>query len=71
MIPCMGIVKYLNEKGIRIPENISVACFNDSIYNLFSKPTVTTVTVDCYQLGMRAAETLLAVLENKRIEKGY
>ena len=65
---CMGAMRYLEEIKVSIPQDIAVACFNDSAFNRFSKPSITAVTVDSYQLGMSAAETLLAVLNNKDVE---
>lgn len=67
---CMGVMRYLEEIGAKVPEEVAVACFNDSAYTRFSRPSITTVTVDSYQLGASAAETLLGVLNNKEIGPG-
>ncbi len=67
---CMGAMRYLEETGAKVPEEISVACFNDSAYTRFSRPSITTVTVDSYQLGSSAAETLLGILNNKEVGPG-
>lgn len=67
---CSGTVRFLNENKIRIPEEMAVACFNDGAFTRFSKPAITAVTVDSYQLGMEAAETLLELLNNKEIAIG-
>ena len=60
----------LEEAKVSVPQDIAVACFNDSAYNRFSKPSITAVTVDSYQLGKSAAEILLAVLNNRDVEYG-
>jgi DNA-binding LacI/PurR family transcriptional regulator len=67
---CIGTMRYLEEKDISIPDDIAIACFNDSSYTKYSRPAVTAVTVDSYQLGSSAAEMLLAVLSNKNVEMG-
>lgn len=67
---CMGAMRYLEEIKARIPEDIAVACFNDSVYTRYSRPSITAVTVDSNKLGMSAAETLLEVLNNKEISYG-
>lgn len=67
---CMGAMRYLEEIGAKVPEEIAIACFNDSAYTRFSRPSITTVTVDSYQLGASAAETLLAVLGNREVSSG-
>ncbi len=67
---CMGAMKYLEEINVSVPEDVAVACFNDSAYTRFSRPSITTVTVDSYQLGSAAAETLINVLNNKEVGLG-
>ncbi len=67
---CMGAMRYLEEVGAKVPEEMAVACFNDSAYTRFSRPSITTITVDSYQLGSSAAETLLGILNNKEVEPG-
>lgn len=67
---CMGAMRYIEEIKAKVPTDIAVACFNDSQFTRFSKPAITTVTVDSYQLGSSAAEELLEVLNNKKINPG-
>lgn len=67
---CMGAMRYLRETKVRIPDDIAVACFNDSVYTRYSRPSITAVTVDSYKLGTSAAETLLEVLNNKEVPYG-
>ncbi len=67
---CIGAMKYLEEKNISIPQEISVACFNESSYTKYSKPAITAVKVDSYQLGLGATEILLSVLSGKKVEPG-
>ena len=67
---CIGAMKYLEEQNISIPQEISVACFNESSYTKYSKPAITAVKVDSYQLGLSAAEILLSVLNDKIVEPG-
>ncbi len=67
---CMGAMKYLEEINAGVPGDMAVACFNDSAYTRFSRPSITTVTVDSYRLGSSAAEMLIDVLNNKRVDLG-
>ena len=67
---CMGAMKYLEEINACVPGDMAVACFNDSAYTRFSRPSITTVTVDSYQLGSSAAEMLIDVLNNKQVDLG-
>ncbi len=67
---CMGAMRYLEGINVKVPGEMAVACFNDSAYTRFSRPSITTVTVDSYQLGSLAAETLISVLNNKNVDYG-
>lgn len=67
---CMGAMKYLEEIKADVPGDVAVACFNDSAYTRFSRPSITTVTVDSYQLGSSAAGMLIDVLNNKQVDPG-
>ncbi len=67
---CSGAMKYLEEENISIPKEISIACFNESAYTRYSKPQITAVKVDSYQLGLLGAKILLDVLNGKKVESG-
>lgn len=56
------LIHCLQERGIRVPEDISVMGFDDSPLCLFSHPTLTTIRQDA---DMRAASAVSALLELK------
>lgn len=67
---CVGVMKAINESGIRIPDEIAVACFNESAYTKYSRPSLTTVSLNFFELGSVAAKTLLSLLNGEKIERG-
>lgn len=64
-------LEYINETGVRIPEDIAVACFDDVEYFRFSNPPVTAVAQPLEEIGTRAAELVLQRLNNARVQKAH
>lgn len=54
-----GGIRALLEKGIRIPQDISVVGYDDVIVSSLITPSLTTVRQPVYEMGKRAAELLL------------
>ncbi|NNE10539.1 MAG: LacI family DNA-binding transcriptional regulator [Gemmatimonadetes bacterium] len=50
----IGLLTALLEKGIRVPEDIAVAGFDDIALARYTNPPLTTVTADAYRLGATA-----------------
>ncbi len=53
------IIQLLNERGIRVPEMISVAGFDNIDRTAYTTPALTTVAQNFYQMGKLAGELLL------------
>lgn len=59
------ILKQLcHELGLRIPEDISIISFNNSIFSRMSTPRITSVDVSSVQLGTEAANQAVLRLHN-------
>lgn len=54
----MGVVKGLADRGLRVPEDVSVAGFDDHPLSAMWSPALTTVHQDFVGLGKRAFELL-------------
>lgn len=52
-----------DEYGVRVPEELSVIGFDDIASSTYSRPPLTTVRQPFYEMGKRATELLLALLE--------
>ena len=66
------IMAALSDRGVKVPEDISVAGFDDNLLGRYHRPALTTVHQDVKGKGVKAAQTLLEIMngnipENKRI----
>jgi PAS domain S-box-containing protein len=52
----------LQKQGIAVPEQVSVAGFDDVIENIIQNPTLTTVRSPLYEMGQRAVQTVIDLL---------
>jgi len=62
-----GIVKFLNESGIRPGVDVDVAGFDDLQVAEISTPTITTVSQPRYELGRESAQLLLSRVEDNTL----
>lgn len=58
------LIKLLNREGYRVPEDISVTGFDNSMYSDMADPRITTVEVNTEQMSMLAVDTILKKIEN-------
>lgn len=61
----MGLLCYLHEQGIAVPEQISVMGFDNIRLSNLMIPKLTTVGQPSYEIGYRAVEKLNAIIEDK------
>lgn len=55
----IGIIKYLKEKNIKIPEEIAVFGFSNWYMSAMISPTLTTIEQSGFNIGQRAASILI------------
>ncbi|MEU5433341.1 LacI family DNA-binding transcriptional regulator [Streptomyces sp. NPDC020719] len=65
-----GACKAARRLGLRIPDDISVAGFDDLALATALEPELTTVQLPAEQVGERGMAALLAVLEGREPERG-
>ena len=53
------LVKHLRESGVRVPEDVSVTGFDNSVYSSICDPKITTVEVNTEQMSRLAVDSLL------------
>lgn len=62
-----GIIGGLNERGVRVPEDVSVMGFDDVYISRITTPQLTTVHQDAREKGTVAANMMVDYLEGKTV----
>ena len=61
------MIRALNEHGVRVPQDISVAGFDNLVTAATHTPSLTTVQQNFLAIGKNAVQNMLYMLENKTI----
>ncbi|MBT3849439.1 MAG: LacI family DNA-binding transcriptional regulator [Candidatus Marinimicrobia bacterium] len=64
----LGVYKYLNKVGIKIPDKIGVTGFSNNPSSETINPPMTTVDQQGYKMGRKAAKILLQKINNESID---
>ncbi len=64
----IGVVKALKKNNYDIPNNIGIIGYDDIYMARMIEPELTTVNQPTYDIGYKAAELLINMLENEKIE---
>ena len=59
------------DKGLRVPEDISIITFTDGLLAKYSSPSLTALVQHSFEMGKQAVELLINQIENKGIESEY
>lgn len=62
----LGVLSHLVEKGFSIPDDISLASFNNVFLSEITQPPLTTVDINIYDLGAQSAKALIDIMRNSR-----
>ncbi|UNK71175.1 LacI family DNA-binding transcriptional regulator [Microbacterium sp. H1-D42] len=63
-VMCIAGLRVAQEMGIAVPGALSLASFDDSVVAGLVHPSITALTRDTFELGVRSAELLLARLDS-------
>lgn len=66
-----GAIRAIKEKGLRIPEDIAIVGFNDTLIASYIEPTLSSVEIFVQELGYNASEILINQLENPNEQKNH
>ncbi len=66
----MAFIRVLVDRGLRVPEDVSVVGYNDIPAAAFFSPRITTVRQDTYQAGKLLVKKLMQILDNKKPRSG-
>lgn len=60
----MGVIKAIEEKGLKVPEDIAVVGFDDIEAGRYIKPSLTTIRSPLEDIGNRAINLMMEVIED-------
>ncbi|MFE9235236.1 substrate-binding domain-containing protein [Cellulosimicrobium funkei] len=63
-LAALGVLDEAHTRGIRVPEDLSVVGFDDSIQAISASPHLTTIRQPFAEIGATAARLLLQVIDN-------
>ncbi len=63
-----GCAQVLLQQGLRIPEEVSIAGFGDTLLSEFFRVPLTTVNQPKHRLGVAAMDSMLQLLRGQRPE---
>jgi LacI family transcriptional regulator len=61
----VGVLRYLAETGVPVPQAVSVGSFDGTPFADFTRPSLTTVATPMYEIGRQAFRTLLEAMQGK------
>ena len=64
----VGVIRYLKEQNIRVPEDISVVGFDGIELGKYINPALTTIKQSGYQLGLKSIDILNKIINKEKIE---
>ena len=64
----MGVINALREKGIKVPEDVSVIGFNNNILGEIFYPNLTTISQPSYDMGSVAVRMLIKILNKRELD---
>ena len=64
------LINKLKKEGYRVPEDISVAGFDDFIYSGLCDTEITTYAVDIHEMAARTINTLIKKISGEHYDKG-
>ncbi|HET7095129.1 MAG TPA: LacI family DNA-binding transcriptional regulator [Thermomicrobiales bacterium] len=68
-LTALGAMECLQQHGLRVPDDVSVAGFDDIYLARYAAPALTTVRLPAYEMGKTATDLVIEAIEGKR-ERG-
>ena len=65
-VVAIGVLKYLNDHKIKVPEEIAIFGFSNWFMSSIVSPSLSTVNQPGYEMGKTAVEILLKEIKNKK-----
>jgi DNA-binding LacI/PurR family transcriptional regulator len=68
-VVAMGAILAIKRAGLRIPQDIALAGFDDIPLAAYFDPPLTTIRVPAYGLGWAASERLIRLIRNEGLDQ--
>ena len=65
------LLKFLNEEGIRVPEDISIVSIDDSELAVLGDVKISSVPYPMEKLGRKAAEIMMHMIQDRKFDVNY
>lgn len=65
----LGVMRFFYERGIRIPDEISIISYDDSVLSAYAAPALTTTDIHKEKMGEKACEILLRRIHSPNMRK--
>lgn len=63
----LELIKYLNNHGIKVPEDVSVSGYDDIFYATLANPELSTIRQNIEQKAQMAADSMIKMIKHKRV----
>uniref|UniRef100_A0A7C3E1F4 LacI family transcriptional regulator n=1 Tax=Gracilinema caldarium TaxID=215591 RepID=A0A7C3E1F4_9SPIR len=67
----VGVLRVLKEKNLPVPGKVAVISTGNTMITRIHSPTITSLDLKSYEMGAKAAELLIEVIEKKRIQPSH
>ncbi|NLW12290.1 MAG: LacI family transcriptional regulator [Clostridiaceae bacterium] len=67
----VGVLRALKEKNIHVPGKVAVISAGNTMITRIHAPSITSLDMNSYEIGSKAAELLVDVIEKKRIQPSH
>lgn len=64
----LGAMYYLSDKGLKSPEDMGIITFDAFPYTKITRPRLTTVDIDVYDMGKLAGELIIRKIKNPNLQ---
>lgn len=67
----VGVLRALKEKNLHVPSKIAVISAGNTLITRIHSPSITSLDIGAYEIGSKAAELLVDVIEKRRIQPSH
>ena len=67
----VGVLRVLREQKINVPHKMAVVSAGNTMITRVHSPTITSIDMNAYALGSKAAELLVDVIEKRRMQPSH